>query len=110
MARLTGKSGSPYRYEVKTISSIGDLTYRYFPPEQFYQAAFWDAEEPEFSLVDELGRCGNPMPAWLRIDPRSGVLSGTPGPEDAGEYQINVMAEIKQRGVYIQSFPLRVSP
>jgi hypothetical protein len=101
------RAGEPYRYEVKTISSIGDLTYRNFPGLS-YQAAFWDADKPRFMLVDEISRCGNNDPAWLHLDPVTGVLSGKPGPDDIGEYQINVKVETPGAGVDLQSFPLRV--
>ena len=104
------KVGVPYRYEVKTISSIGDLTYRSFPPEESYQAAFWDADQPKFSLVEELPRCGNVDPAWLKLDPKTGVLSGVPRAVHVGEYQINIRVEIPGAGVDLQSFPLRVMP
>src|SRR5262249_5938278 len=79
-------AGVPYRYEVKAISSIGDLRYRAFGgnPDS-YQAAFWDAEHPKFSLMEEIPRCGHVDPAWLKIDPLTGILSGTPQERDAGE-------------------------
>jgi putative Ig domain-containing protein len=104
-------TGVPYRYEVKVISSIGDLRFRAFGgnPDS-YQAAFWEAEQPRFSLVEEIPRCGHVDPTWLKIDPQTGVLSGTPEEKDAGEYQINVKVEIDGRGTYLQSFPLQVKP
>jgi hypothetical protein len=71
--------GKSYRYEVKTIASIGDLTYRDFGAEESYQAAFWDADQPRFSLNVEMPRCGNFDPKWLRIDSATGVVTGTPG-------------------------------
>jgi len=103
------RAGQAYRYEVKTIRSIGDLTSRDLPPAEHYQSAFWDADVPKFSLVTELSRCGTSDAGWLRFDPRSGVLSGTPRAEDAGEYQINIMAEIDGAGQDLQSFSLRVT-
>jgi hypothetical protein len=74
-----------------------------------YQAAFWDAEQPRFSLVEEIPRCGHVDPAWLKIDPRTGALSGTPQEKDVGEYQINVSVEVEGLGTYLQSFPLKVN-
>jgi hypothetical protein len=100
--------GVPYRYEARTIVSIGHLTYRDFPLGEFYQAAFWEAEKPRFSLVDEISRCGNKDPSWLHVDPETGVLTGVPGEEDVGEYQINLKVEIEGTGADILSFPLRV--
>jgi hypothetical protein len=99
--------GAAYRYDAKTIRSIGNLSYRDFGPGASYQAAFWDADEPKFSVEAEMARCGNFPPQWLRIDEKTGVLSGTPGPSDAGEYQVNVRVEIHGR-VHVQSFPLTV--
>lgn len=103
------KAGTPFRYEVKTIASIGDLSFRDFGPGQSYQSAYWDADRPRFSLDVELPRCGNFDPEWLSIDPETGVLTGTPGPGDVGEYLLNVKVEIAGAGVYIQSFALRVT-
>ena len=100
--------GAPYRYEVKTVASIGDLTERDPGGGQPLQAAFWDADQPKYSLDVEMPRCGNFDPKWLHIDPRSGVVSGTPGPGDAGEYMINVKVEVSGAGTYIQSYALLV--
>jgi Putative Ig domain len=103
--------GIPYHYEVKVIASIGDLGFRAFGgnPDS-YQAAFWEAEQPKFSLVEEIPRCGHVDPTWLKIDSHTGLLSGTPKEKDAGEYQINVKVEIDGLGTYLQSFPLQVEP
>ena len=99
--------GVPYRYEAKTVRSIGDLSYRDFGPNESYQSAFWDADQPAFSLETEMPRCGNFNPKWLRIDPETGVLSGTPRPGDEGEYQVNIRVRIDGR-VHVQSYPLKV--
>ena len=104
------KVGAAYRYEVKTIASIGDLTYRDFGPGESYQAAFWDADQPKFSLEVEMPRCGNVDPKWLHIDPVTGVISGKPAKPDAGEYIINVKVEIPGAGTYLQSYALLVGP
>ena len=101
------RAGVPYRYEAKTIRSIGDLSYRDFGPGGSYQSAYWDPDQPRFSLETEMPRCGNFDPKWLRIDPSTGVLSGTPQASDAGEYQVNIRVEIQGR-VHVQSFPLTV--
>ena len=86
------------------------MTYRDFGPDESYQSAFWDPDQPKFTLDVEMPRCGNFDPKWLRIDPATGVVTGTPGPGDAGEYQINVKVEIPGAGTYLQSFPLTVRP
>jgi hypothetical protein len=51
-------------------------------------ANFWDIEKPKFAL--EAG------PAWLKIDPSTGVLSGTP--EAAGKVDVAVTTTIDQAG------------
>jgi hypothetical protein len=96
-----------YRYEAKTIASIGDLANRDSDADEV-QTGFWDADQPKYSLEAEMPRCGNFDPKWLRIDPRTGVVSGVPGRGDAGEYLINVKVEISGAGTYIQSYPLIV--
>lgn len=106
---LEARTGAPFRYEAKTIASNGDLTFRDFGPGQSYQSAYWDADQPRYSLEPELPRCGNFDPKWLRIDPLTGVLSGTPGAEEAGEYQVNIRVDIPSAGSYVQTFPLRVT-
>jgi hypothetical protein len=102
------KVGEPYRYEARSVRSIGDLSYRDFGPGQSYQSAYWDAEKPKFSIETEMPRCGNFDVKWLHLDPETGVLSGTPALADAGEYQVNLRVEIAGR-VHVQSFPLRVT-
>lgn len=103
----TAAVGVPYRYEAKTIRSIGDLTYRHIFPDEQYQSAFWEADEPVFSFDSEMSRCGNFDPKWLRIDPRTGVVSGTPGAADVGEYQVNIRVGIRGK-THVQSYPLKV--
>jgi hypothetical protein len=99
------KVGVPYRYEPKTIRSIGDLGFRDFGPGQSYQSAYWDADQPKFSLEPEMPRCGNFDAKWLQIDPETGVLTGTPA--EPGEHQVNIRVELRGR-VHVQSFPLKV--
>jgi hypothetical protein len=101
--------GVAYRYAPATVRSIGDLGYRDFGPEQSYQSAFWDADAPRFSLEIEMPRCGNFDAKWLAIDPETGVVSGTPGLKDVGEYQVNIRVEITGR-VHVQSYGLLVGP
>jgi hypothetical protein len=103
----TAKVGVPYRYQARTIRSIGDLTYHHVFPDGQSQAAFWDADEPVFSLDSEMSRCGNFDPKWLHIDRKTGIVSGTPTDADTGEYQVNIRVVIRGRA-HVQSFPLRV--
>jgi len=90
--------GTPYRYEAKTVASIGDLRCRTIGGES-YNAAFWDAEQPKFSMTAG--------PAWLSIDPATGVLSGTPGAADAGDPEVRIAVEIAGVGSDTQAFTLR---
>lgn len=103
------RAGQPYRYEPRTIRSIGDLTMRHVFPDDTGQFAFWAPDAPAFSLDSEMSRCGNFEPKWLHLDPKTGVLTGTPTATDIGEYQVNLRVEINGR-VHVQSFPLKVLP
>jgi hypothetical protein len=60
------KAGQPYEYTLNSISSIGDLQSRYIDPRQAYR----EKEAYRFELTG--------APEWLRIDPETGLLSGTP--------------------------------
>jgi hypothetical protein len=103
------KAGSPYKYQPKTVASIGDLfTKDAGNQDETDRAGYWSPDTPLFSIETELNRCGNLDPSWLTIDPKTGVLSGTPKAKDIGEYQMNVKVEIPGAGVHIQSFPLKV--
>ena len=82
--------GVPYRYQISTIRSLGDLGYRpvsreqvsdFWPVEErpailsgpvwnLQVVKFWDEQLPQFSLLQG--------PAWLTIDRASGLLTGTP--------------------------------
>jgi hypothetical protein len=91
------KPGVPYRYEARTIASIGDLRCRTIGAE-CYNAAFWDAEKPKFSLIQG--------PAWLTMQAETGVLSGTP-PAGAAEAEVTIGVEIPGVGKDRQSFTLK---
>ncbi len=58
--------GKPFHYRLGTIRSLGDVQYRYETPHHVYNAR----EDPAYELAAG--------PSWLRIDPSTGVLSGTP--------------------------------
>jgi hypothetical protein len=68
--------GRPYEYRVRTLASLGDLQQRYVEP----GAAFWEKEGYEFELVRG--------PAWLTMDPETGVLRGTPSVADTGSAEV----------------------
>jgi hypothetical protein len=63
------KVGSEYRYVASATRSLGDLRTRVVAGKETMN--YWDVEYPRFAL-----RQG---PAWLRIDERTGVISGIPG-------------------------------
>ena len=75
----TAAVGSPYRYELKSLTSQGDLQYRYAEP----GCAFWETEGHEFQLVEG--------PAWLKLAAESGILSGTPSEKDAGLHRVTIV-------------------
>jgi hypothetical protein len=63
---------------------LGDLRLRIVDGKE--TANFWDIEKPRFAI--EQG------PAWLKIDPATGVLSGTPNA--AGKVDVAVTVTIDQ--------------
>jgi hypothetical protein len=70
--------GVPYEYQVKTLRCDGDLQYRYQKPGY----GFWEREGYDFELIEG--------PDWLRIDAETGLLSGTPDRDDAGEADVRI--------------------
>lgn len=68
-----------YRYQLTCIRSLGDLRAR-----EGLALNFWDIEEPQFMLVQG--------PGWLRIDTRTGILSGQP--DAVGQAKVVVTAMI----------------
>ena len=72
--------GKKFRAGLKTLRSLGDLQHRYAKPTQQY----WEREEYEFRL--------GKAPDWLKLDQQTGMLSGTPGPNDEGTAEVEVVA------------------
>jgi hypothetical protein len=91
-------AGVPYRYEVKTVASIGDVRCRTIAGD-LYGAAFWDAEKPRFSIVR--------APSWLALDAATGVLSGVPPAKFADAVEVILQVEIAGAGFDRQTFMLR---
>ncbi len=79
--QATAVIGEPFRAEIKTLRSLGDLQHRYAEPSQQY----WEREEYEFQLTKP--------PAWLSLDRQTGVLSGTPGSKHEGKIEVEVVAQ-----------------
>jgi hypothetical protein len=78
----SAKVGSEYRYALAAVRSLGDLRTRVVDGKETMN--YWDIETPRFAL--EKG------PAWLKIDERTGVLSGVPA--SSGKVDVIVSAMI----------------
>jgi len=74
--------GSQYRYALAAIRSLGDLRTRVIDGKE--TMSYWDIESPRFALQQG--------PTWLKIDDRTGVLSGIP--DSPGKVVITVTATI----------------
>jgi hypothetical protein len=94
----SAKPGVAYRYELKTIASIGDVRC-HTNGGDLYCAAFWDAEKPVFSIVRG--------PSWLAIDAATGVLSGTPPADFRAPAEVTLSVEIPGVGSERQTYTLR---
>jgi hypothetical protein len=92
------RPGAPYRYEAKSIASIGHVRSRTIG-DDLYAAAFWDAERPRFKLVSG--------PTWLTVDPKTGVLSGTVPADLQGPVEVSVEAKTEGVGSDRQTFTIR---
>jgi hypothetical protein len=79
---ITARVGTEYRYALATLRSLGDLRTRVVDGRETMN--YWDIETPRFSL--EQG------PNWLKIDERTGVLTGVP--DRSGKVVITVTATI----------------
>ncbi len=75
---LQAKVGTAYHGQVWANRSLGDLRKR--QPEV---ANFWDIEHPGYDLKG---------PSWLKLDPATGTLSGTP--DAAGKFPVEVTVTI----------------
>ena len=64
----SARAGQPYRYQVKAIRSIGDLTRRDAAKPK-PGAGFWKIEPLKFSLTQE--------PDWMSINADTGLITGT---------------------------------
>ncbi|HSI33455.1 MAG TPA: Ig domain-containing protein [Tepidisphaeraceae bacterium] len=76
------KVGTEYRCPLHANRSLGDLQLRMVGGKE--TANFWDVEKPRFAL--------DAGPAWLKIDPATGLLSGTP--DAAGKVDVAVTVTI----------------
>ena len=78
----SAKVGSEYRYALAAIRSLGDLRTRVVDGKETMN--YWDIENPRFTFKQG--------PAWLKIDERTGVISGVP--DNPGKIVIIVTATI----------------
>lgn len=76
--------GAAYRYQVRVLRSLGDLSSRMKGDNQL--SGYFDIEKPTFAL--EQG------PAWLKIDQATGLLAGTP--DAAGKAEVSVSAVLER--------------
>lgn len=86
---VTARVGANYRYAVSANRSIGDLSARMKDGQQVN--GYFDIEQPRFAV--ERG------PAWLRIDPDTGVLSGTPDTTGKAEVLVTALIERQVRNL-----------
>ena len=76
------KMGEEYRYALTSIRSFGDLRTRVVNGKEVMN--YWDIESPKFAI--EQG------PAWLKIDPATGILTGIPA--SSGKVPVIVTATL----------------
>jgi len=93
------RAGKEYSYQVRTISSIGDLTNKERGG-NIYSFHFWNQDRPAFSIETDA--------SWLTVDKYTGLVSGTPSPEDAGRHNVRVKVVIDGAGSDIQEFEIEV--
>jgi hypothetical protein len=79
----TARVGVDYRGQVSAIRSLGDLRMRTVEGREV--TGFWDIEKPRFALTKG--------PAWLRIDEKTGALSGVPNAAGKVEVVVTVSLE-----------------
>jgi hypothetical protein len=79
----TARLGAEYRGQVSTIRSLGDLRLQWIDGDAV--PGFWDVERPRFELVRG--------PSWLRIDGRTGALSGAPDAKGAFDVAVEITLE-----------------
>jgi hypothetical protein len=80
----TAKVGAEYRYELRANRSLGDLTARMKDGQMI--SGYFHIEKPTFNLQEG--------PAWLKLDPATGVLSGIPSAP--GKFDVTVTVALER--------------
>jgi len=75
--------GSAYKGSLATVRSLGDL--RSYQSGQKSEWRFWEIETPRFVLVKG--------PGWLRLDEKTGALTGVPDAEGAADVEAKITLE-----------------
>lgn len=85
----TARVGSPYRCAVAVIRSLGDLRTRVESGGETMN--YWDIESPRFVI--------RRAPGWLKIDDRTGILSGVPDRDGKAEVElaVSIDREVRRR-------------
>lgn len=93
-APTKAKLGTPFSYRAGVITSLGDAQHRYAPKGD----GFWEAEELSFTL--------SKGPAWMKVDAKTGELTGTP--DAIGKVHVTLEASTQFEGRTTQEFDLIV--
>jgi hypothetical protein len=93
---VTGTVGAPFSYRPGVIHSLGDAQHRSAP----HGDGFWESEQLTFSL--------RKAPAWLKLDAKQGMLTGTP--DAPGQCPIEIEVRTQFGKLAVQSFDLAVVP
>lgn len=88
------KVGAAFSYQPGVISSLGDVQHHYEAPEN----KLWDIEQLNFTLRQ--------APAWLKLDAKTGLLTGTP--DARGNCPVELEVKTRFGGVTKQAFELTV--
>lgn len=82
------KAGRPFKATVGAVRSLGDVRAR---DASKPQSRFWEVERAVFALAE--------APAWLKIDPSTGELSGTPPAPGRVPVAVTATLEVEERRI-----------
>ena len=92
----TAEPGVSFSYRPGVIHSLGDAQHRDAPKGN----GFWETEELSYSVRNE--------PPWLKLDARTGMLTGTP--DVPGKHRIELEVQTQFGGSAVQPLDLVVAP